>query len=59
MQTATIIRIPPGRYEIRMDPKGAQAGGDVTVIEVLQQKDGESLEEFKERCVRFVREECP
>ena len=58
MRSATIVREKkdPSRIYIRIDKGAPQTGGDIEVIEVLQQKDGESLEDFKERCVRFVKE---
>ena len=57
MRSATIVREKKGgMIHIRIDKNAPQTGGDVEVLEVLHQKDGESLEAFKERCVRFVKE---
>jgi hypothetical protein len=56
MRTATIVKDRQnGMIHIRIG-KEPQTGGTVDLIEVLQQRDDESLEEFKERCIRFVKE---
>ncbi len=59
MLTGTIVKLPNGTYKVRISTRGPQTGGDIEVIEILQQKDGESEEDFKKRCLRFVHEECP
>ncbi len=59
MLTGTIIRLPNGTYRVRISKHGPQTDGDVKIVEVLQQKDNETEEKFKERCIRFVQEECP
>lgn len=57
MRSATIIKEKKsGTIHIRIDKNDPQTGGEIDVVEVLHQKNGESLEDFKERCIRFVKE---
>lgn len=57
MHNATIVKDKNGQYHIRIHPDAPQTGGNVKVIEVLQQKDGESLDQLKERALKFVQKE--
>lgn len=54
--TATIVKDKNDVYHVRISKDGPQDGGDVELIEVLNQRDNETLEEFKERALSFVRE---
>jgi hypothetical protein len=57
MHSATIVKDDKGHFHIRISKDGPQTGGKVKLIEILHQKDGESLDAFKERAVKFVQEE--
>ena len=57
MLTATIVKDKTnGCIHIRIDKNGPQTGGDVEIIEVLQQKDDETDEELKLRALAYVHE---
>ncbi len=56
--SAVIYKKKDGTYAIDIhlgDPKPPE---DVEVIDIMQRKDSESFCDFRERCVRFVKEEC-
>jgi hypothetical protein len=60
MRAATIVREKgdPKKIHIRISSDDEpQKGGEVELVEVIHQKDGETLEQFKERVVKFVREQ--
>ncbi len=59
MNTATIVKDKKGVYHIRISKQQPQIGGDVEVIEVLNQRDDESIDDFQERAIRFVKECLP
>lgn len=59
MLTATIVRDKDGVYHIRISKKGPDTAGDVTVIDILLQKDGENYDAFKFRCQEYVRDHKP
>lgn len=59
MLKATIVRDKDGTYHIRISKDSPQTGGDVELIEILDQKPGESEGAFKERAVEFVRNRAP
>jgi len=63
MRSATIVREKKDhkRIHVRISGKDEpQDGGDhVELIEVLHSKDGETMEQFRERVERFIRECIP
>ena len=51
MYSATIVKDKQGVYHIRISSKGPQTGGDVEIIEILQDADQEKL---KKKSVDYV-----
>lgn len=59
MLKATIVREGKDRYHVRIGKGPPQVGGDVELVEVLDQKPGESEEALKERALEFLRTRVP
>ena len=57
--SATIARKKDGSFsiDIRSGAPARPADG-IVIVEVIFSRDGESLDDFKERALRFVNEEC-